>query len=260
VPEDRCSVWVAANRLPVTWDARSGWLRGPGGLVTALDAVVRSRTVGWVGAAPALGTDDLRPPRWEHGPLVPVRLDPHVSDGAVTVICNGALWPALHGLPEWVDWRAARWGDYVEQNRVFAEALIELTRTTDTIWVHDYHLLLVPRFLAERRPRSSIVLSIHTPIDDKSFAELPEAEALTTGISQAGIVGVQTRDDANALGRLFDRFAIRTPRPELRVAPVSVDVDALVRRANDPACRAIGQRITSGQAHRRLVVGIDRLD
>jgi len=260
VTENRSSVWIAANRLPVAWRERSGWQRAPGGLVTALDAVVRSGHIGWVGAAPTLGTDDHRPPRWNHGPLVPVRLAPAVADGAVGAISNGALWPALHGLDEWVDWKSSNWADYVEHNRVFAETLVGLTRPGDLVWVHDYHLLLVPQLLAERGPGRSIVLSIHTPIDDHSFGELPEVDALTAGIAQAGLVGVQTDADAGALGRLLDRLPTGSHRPEILVSPVSVDPDALRRRATGTACRAIGRRITSGHEHRRLIVGIDRLD
>ena len=259
VTEHHASVWVVANRLPVAWDERSGWQRSPGGLVTALDAVVRSQRIGWIGAAPALGTDDHRPPRWDHGPVVPVRLDPKVANGAVNAICNGALWPALHGLQGWVEWRNSHWSDYLEHNRRFAETIIELTHPGDIVWVHDYHLLLVPRFLAQRGAGRSVILSIHTPIDP-AVGGLPEAAALITGIAHADLVGVQTEADADALRRLLDRFSTTARRPEIHVSPVSVDPDALRRRAAGAVCTTIGRRITSGHEHRRLIVGIDRLD
>jgi trehalose-6-phosphate synthase len=260
VTDHRTSVWIAANRLPVTWDRRSGWRRAPGGLVTALDSVVRSEHLGWIGAAPALGTSDHRPPRWEHGPVVAVPLDPDTASGAVGAICNGALWPALHGLDQWVDWRASHWGDYVDHNDAFARAIIDVTRPGDIVWVHDYHLLLVPRLLAEHAPGRPIVLSIHTPVDDVSVAGLPEASALVTGIAHADLVGVQTAADAQHLRRLLDRFPAARRAPQIRVSPVSIDPGVIQRRASGAACSAIRQRLTSAHHNRLLVVGIDRLD
>ena len=260
VTEHRPSVWIAANRLPVAWDARSGWQRAPGGLVTALESVVRSDHLGWIGAASALGTDDHRPPRWEHGPVVAVPVDADIVSGAVGAICNGALWPALHGLDRWVDWRSSRWTDYVEHNQAFADSIIEVTEPGDIVWVHDYHLLLVPRLVAQRARGRSIVLSIHTPVDASAVSRLPEAPALAAGIAHAGLVGVQTRADAHDLRLLLDRFGAAGNLPRVRVSPVSIDPEVMQRRASGEACRAIRQRLASAHEHRRLVVGIDRLD
>ena len=258
VIERQASVWVVANRLPVAWDERSGWQRAPGGLVTALDAVVRSERIGWIGAASAVGTDDHRPPRWDHGQVVSVQLDREVADGAVHGISNGALWPALHGLGDLVEWRSSHWSDYLEHNRRFAETIVELTQPGDIVWVHDYHLLLVPQLLAQGGAGRSVTLSIHTPIDP-AVAHLPEAAALVQGLAHADLVSVQTEADAHALHGLLDRFGTER-HPEIHVSPVSIDPDAFRRRAAGVVCRAIGQRITSGHEHRRLVVGIDRLD
>lgn len=228
--------------------------------MTALDAVVRRRHLGWIGSGPALGTDDVRPPRWDHGPVVAVDVDASVSRGAVDIIANRALWPALHGLDTLVDWQSSSWPDYLDYNLRFATAIIGASAPGDIVWVHDYHLLLVPAMVAERTSDRIIVLSIHTPID-LAVGDLPDAADLIAGMAGADLIGVQTERDADALRRLFRDF-IPDGRglPEVIVSPVSIDPAKLACRSRTTASRAARTRLADAHAGRRIIVSIDRLD
>src|SRR6056297_982344 len=93
---------VVANRLPVTWEPTQGWVRAPGGLVTALEAYGRRRGVDWVGSSATLGEPRAVAPTWRHGPIHRVLIEPELARLAVTGLANSALWPAFHGV-------AGRW-------------------------------------------------------------------------------------------------------------------------------------------------------
>lgn len=82
--------------------------------------------------------------------------------------CKSTLWPLFHYLlwqdvttelpVEDTDWLA-----YVEANQAYADRVAEVAKAGDMIWIHDYHLLLVPRMLRTLLPDAYIGLFVHTP-------------------------------------------------------------------------------------------------
>lgn len=254
---------VVANRLPVVWTDGVGWQRAPGGLVTALDAVVRRQPLRWFGAASRPGGD--RRPAWGHGPLVGVEVESWITDAAVTGMSNSALWPALHGLSDRIRWRDSWWDGYVDYNRAFADEIVAKAARSASIWVHDYQLLLVPAILAAQRPDLVVGLSLHTPIDE-ALGRLPARDAITDAISAAAVIGVQTERDRRTLLDLLPEDGVSTAstrvlaRPDVVTSPVSIDADAVLSVLHDPSTAAVAQRVRDRLHGRRLIVGIDRLD
>ena len=254
---------VVANRLPVAWTDGVGWERAPGGLVTALEAVVRRHRLRWFGAATAADGDHR--PAWSHGPLVGVRVDPWITDAAVTGMANSTLWPALHGIGERIRWRDSWWDGYVDYNRAFADEIVATAARAASIWVHDYQLLLVPAMLAAQRPDLVVGLSIHTPVDE-ALGRLPAGDAITDALSAAAVIGVQTDRDRRTLRDLLPERGVSTASsrvpalPEVITSPVSIDPDAALALLRDPATDAIAQRVRGRLEGRYLIVGIDRVD
>ena len=254
---------VVANRLPVAWTDGVGWERAPGGLVTALEAVVRRHRLRWFGAAAAADGDHR--PAWSHGPLVGVRVDPWITDAAVTGMSNSTLWPALHGIGERIRWRDSWWDGYVDYNRAFADEIVATAARGASIWVHDYQLLLVPAMLAAQRPDLVVGLSIHTPVDE-ALGRLPAGDAITDALSAAAVIGVQTDRDRRTLLDLLPERGVSTASsrvpalPEVLTSPVSIDPDAALALLRDPATDAIAQRVRDRLEGRYLIVGIDRVD
>lgn len=253
------SLVVVANRLPVSWAPDQGWTRAPGGLVTALEAVVKRRGVEWFGSVAALGGDGQLP-TWSHGPLHPVMIDGEVARLAVAGMANSALWPSLHGLRHHARWRDEWWDAYRRFNRRFATAVAATAEVDATVWVHDFHLLLVPALLADLRPDLRVGLSLHTPVDAAALRELPVIDELTTAMSDVGLIGTQTERDRDAVLDLVGSV----DGDRVVVSPVSVEPAELEAVLHDPATalapeRFIGRPLTS-TAGRQLVVGVDRMD
>ena len=77
------------------------------------------------------------------------------SKGDCLLISWLALWPLFHYLL-WQDVAAdvsatssADWDAYRDANAAFASRVAEILQPGDLVWVHDYHLLLVPQILRD---------------------------------------------------------------------------------------------------------------
>jgi trehalose 6-phosphate synthase len=250
---------IASNRLPVRWDDRTEqWVRSSGGLVTALEPVV-ARTGGvWVGWA-----DGPEAPRLRGIDLRPVDLDPDEVDEYYAGYANATLWPAFHDAIEPVEFEPRWWAAYRVVNRRFADALCRSAPMGATVWVHDYHLCLVPRLVRERRPDLRLGFFLHTPWPSLAVAtDIPHVDELLRGLEGADLLGFQrSRDEARFRALLSSRYQDGLPPVRTGVFPISVDADHWARLVADPVVRARAQRIRSGlDGRRRLLLGVDRMD
>jgi trehalose 6-phosphate synthase/phosphatase len=186
---------------------------------------------------------------------------------------NGMLWPLLHDAPTDGSARKGDWDTYRAVNARFAEAVLREARPGDRIWIHDYHLMLLPRLLRERQADLRIGFFLHTPFPGAAaLAELSHAPALIDGILGADAIGFHTpsyveRFAAAARGVLGCRVDLASGtgvaddagRPvALHASPMSVDMAAFAARAAD---RRVAPRVTALRAAGTpLFVGVDRLD
>jgi trehalose 6-phosphate synthase/phosphatase len=150
------SIVVTSNRLPFTIQRVNGQLeRRPssGGLITALEPVVRRRGGTWVGWA---GTE-LRSGESIDGPasgyhVAAVRITEHEANRYYHGFSNRTLWPLLHSLPSRAGFDRRDWSTYTSVNARFAEVTAEHADEGALVWIHDYHLMLVPELLRRLRP------------------------------------------------------------------------------------------------------------
>ena len=257
---DEAELVVVANRLPVTWTVENGWVRAPGGLVTAIDGLARRRELTWIGhSGPVMPPGP--PPQWRHGRLRTVDIDVTLSRAAVDGLANSTLWPALHGMPAHVRWRAGWWDSYVEYNRQVAQIVASNVSAEALVWVHDYQLMLLPAMLRELDPGRKVGVSIHTPFDRTALETLPAAEEIAAGLSAARCVGTQTDADRAAV-EAFLRSARPVPAngPKVFTSPVSIDPATIRSLLDDPVTVALCERERLATAGRTLIVSIDRLD
>src|ERR1700757_4346607 len=151
-PGDDRPVIAVANRLPLH-RGEDGWELAPGGLVTALRPVMAAHPgawVGWDGGTKGMPTT-LPESRVS---LLPVALSAAQVRDYYRGFANATMWPLLHNAIEKPRFERSWWRAYQEVNRVFAErAMAAVDEQPDAIaWVHDYHLMLVPQLIRNRRP------------------------------------------------------------------------------------------------------------
>jgi trehalose 6-phosphate synthase len=271
---------VVACRLPVDRVAGNGgqaeWRPSPGGLVSALEPVMREAGGGWVGwpgvAGEAIGSFDVAGMH-----LVGVGLSAEDVRDYYEGFCNGTLWPLYHDVIAPPEFRRPWWEAYVRVNRRFARAAAEQAAPGATVWVNDYQLQLVPQLLREQRSDLRIGVFIHIPFPGyEIFAQLPWRRQIVDGLLGADLIGFQRESDATNFRRACRRAAglvtsgslVRVPAGErttrpVRTAtfPISIDSAGFAEIANreEVRKRAAGFRHALGEPD-VVLLGIDRLD
>jgi alpha,alpha-trehalose-phosphate synthase [UDP-forming] len=213
---------VAACRLPVARvsspDGDADWQPSPGGLVSALEPVMRQADgvwVGWPGAADdAPGSFDANGMH-----LVGVGLSAQEVSDYYEGFCNATLWPLYHDVIAPPEFRRPWWDAYVRVNRRFALAAAEQAAVGATVWVNDYQLQLVPKMLRELRGDLRIGVFIHIPFPGyEIFAQLPWRRQIVVGLLGADLIGFQRDADATNFRRACRRAAgFVTSGPLVRV-------------------------------------------
>ncbi len=275
-PSTRASFVVVANRLPVDRvenpDGSTDWRTSPGGLVTALEPVMRSHAgawVGWHGAA----DESLEPFTHDGFQLVPVPLSAVEVEHYYEGFSNATLWPLYHDVIVPPIFHRDWWLSYVEVNQRFADRTAEVAEPDAVVWVQDYQLQLVPQMLRRSRPDLQIGFFLHIPFPpNELFAQLPWRNQILEGLLGADLVGFQLPGGAQNFVRLVRqrlhletrRDRIRTPEGRevlARAYPISIDTEGLHELAARPDVVARAEEIRRNLDDPEVVfLGVDRLD
>lgn len=131
----------------------------------------------------------------EYGIAVPVRITAEQNHHYYIGFCKSVLWPLLHYETWHSSFRRKDWSAYSEVNRAFADAICSCYRPGDTIWIQDYHLMLLPAIIRERFPRAPIAFFLHSPFPSSElYRILPVREDLLKGVLGADVLGFQIWD------------------------------------------------------------------
>ena len=142
--------FIVSNRLPVRVHHERGRVevvRSSGGLASALrSATSIQEWIGWSGGpVPQAMRARVRELLTAQG-LMPVFLTAEEERHYYVNMCNGTLWPLLHYFPGRVEFDDRSWPAYCEVNRRFADTVLERTVAGDRVWIHDFHLFLLPQW------------------------------------------------------------------------------------------------------------------
>ena len=279
--DEKYSFVVVSNRLPVDHvvhdDGTEGWRASPGGLVTALEPVMRSADGAWVGWA---GQPDIDLPAFDHDGIriVPVPLTPADLENYYEGFSNDTLWPLYHDVIAQPGYHRVWWDSYVEVNQRFADATARIAADGATVWVQDYQLQLVPRMLRTARRDLTIGFFNHIPFPAYGiFSQLPWRIQIVEGLLGADVIGFQRVADAGNFSRAVRRllgYPTKSPFIEVpgtatsharrimaRAFPISIDVDSFEALAQRPDVQARAQQIRHDLGNpKTIMLGVDRLD
>ena len=108
---------------------------------------------------------------------------------------NRALWPLFHYFMEYSNFEQKEWEAYKRVNEKFAEVVIDNLEDGDTVWVHDYQLLLLPQLIKDKKPNTTIGFFLHIPFPSyEIFRTFPWREEILTGMLGADLLGFHTYD------------------------------------------------------------------
>lgn len=275
---------VVSNRLPIYIERTSGEYQvsaSSGGLVTALDSVLRKYSGVWIGYA-GEDTDDqvLRlielasldhPSRMEAVPLSSEEIANFYFG-----FCNEIIWPLFHDLQSRCNFDPEYWRVYREVNRRFAYSAAGFVSQDSFVWVHDYHFALAGRYLRHLKQTANVGFFQHIPFPPTDiFEKLPWRTELLEGLLDYDVVGFQTeRDQRNFIAcveailplarvvRRADGVHIHHKTRCARVAafPISIDFHEFADVAARDDIGAQARKLRLDHQGRKIILGVDRLD
>ncbi|KAJ5886073.1 uncharacterized protein N7473_008747 [Penicillium subrubescens] len=201
--ESKRNLIIVSNRLPLSIKRVDGTYQSSissGGLVTALSGLTKSTEFRWFGW-PGIEVKDSKDREEvcksldEHD-ATPIFLDSGLAHEHYNMFSNRILWPILH-YQSGVVYEDGPWQAYRRVNELFADAVADAAEPGSLIWVHDYHLMLLPEFLRNRlqtkNKRCAIGFFLHTPFPAGDFwRTLPVKKHLIEGLLSSDLIGFHT--------------------------------------------------------------------
>lgn len=265
---------VVANRLPISRVGRGSatrWQASAGGLVSALEPIVRERRGSWVGWTGAPGPAPRKLEVNGVG-IRPVALSPKEIEAFYHGFSNRTLWPLYHDAIREPMFHRDWWGPYVNVNARFAKAAAAVARPGDLVWIHDYHLQLVPQMLRALRRDIRIGFFLHIPFPpEEIFAWLPWRSKILEGVLGADLIGFQTYSAVQNFSRAARALTTAEGTDALlefegrsvsiRTFPISIDTAWFEGAAAQPKTIKLAHDIREHIGpERKLILGVDRLD
>jgi len=253
---------VVSNRLPVDRitdeNGEPSFRTSPGGLVTALEPVMREADgawIGWTGSA-----DDHAEP-FEHDGihLLPVALSDTDIELYYEGFSNDTLWPLYHDVIAPPAYHREWWERYVIVNQRFADRAAEATAEGGTVWVQDYQLQLVPKMLREKRPDLTIGFFNHIPFPAYGiYSQLPWRTQIIQGLLGADVIGFQRTADAGNFSRAVRRLLGYQAKGTVIDVPVEAESDvASAKHRISSVGRAGGDKLVRTVVAKAFPISID---
>ncbi|SMO90155.1 trehalose 6-phosphate synthase /trehalose 6-phosphatase [Saccharicrinis carchari] len=278
---------IASNRLPVKINEVEGDFTvepSAGGLATGLKSYHKKNDSVWIGW-PGIDVDDSKDKKKiekllsdEH--CIPLYMESDLIENYYDGFSNATLWPLFHYFTEYASFKEDYWDAYKKVNEMFAESILKHTKKGDTVWVHDYQLLLVPEMIRKQRPDIRIGFFLHIPFPSYEIIRiLPWREEILCGMLGADLIGFHTYDYArhfiSSVKRLlghdidFNTVSMDGRHVYVDVFPMGIDYEKFERKALEVQSKPIQERskqhqeidrFLMGEPNRKLILSIDRLD
>lgn len=272
---------TVSNRLPVSAKKTKNGIafkRSIGGVATGMASLKNSYKntwIGWPGVMAEDGDDPIVKEvtsklKRKHG-CVPVFIGEEEFERFYEGFCNNTIWPLFHYFVQYTEYRKKNWEAYKKVNEMFLEKVLEKAKNGDTIWVHDYHLMLLPEMLRNKLPDSSIGFFLHIPFPSfEIFRLLPWRKEIIDGLLGADLIGFHLYDYVkhfldsvqfltgfnHDLGRInMGKRAVKTD-----AFPMGINFKKYSDGAEKPAVKNEVRKIRKQIGKKKIILSTDRLD
>jgi trehalose 6-phosphate synthase/phosphatase len=268
------SLIVVSNRLPVTIGKTIK--KSSGGLVYAMEGLNYSTGFQWLGWAGGAVDDPSERERItgelsERFNYKPIFLSKQEAHDYYTGYSNSSLWPLLHYMTPYARYEEIWWETYQKINQLFAETVLDVAGADDIIWIHDYHLMLLPSMLRQRRPELKIGYFLHTPFPSyELFRCSPNREELLEGMLGADLIGFHTfgylRHFRSTVLRLLglesemDLIQMETHTTAVGVYPIGINSEKFLKTLQSDACHQHLNEYREIYHGKKIVLSVERLD
>lgn len=279
---------IISNRLPITVLEKEGKLsfqQSMGGLVSGISSYLdslkgssfTSSEYVWIGW-PGISVNDkmklkLKEKVSSEYQAYPVFLSEKVMEKFYYGFCNKTIWPLFHYFPSYAVYNEDYWINYKDVNETFCNAIMEVIKPEDIVWVHDYHLMLLPKFLRERIPDAAIGFFLHIPFPSfEIFLLLPGRwrTDILNGLLGADLIGFHTNDYAQYFLRCvlriigyehdLGKIIVQDRIVKVDSFPMGIDFARFYSTASSPGVQKERDRLKKSLKDCKIILSIDRLD
>lgn len=264
---------VAANRSPYIVKRKKDSVkveRSSGGLVSALDPIMRNTKGVWVSTAKEYNFQDIDLPYEIRTVIISSQENYHYYEG----FGNRQIWPLFHYLPTRYNLHDNDWDYYVKVNQKFANQIFSFIRPDDVIWIHDYHLMLVPEMLRKAGVLNRIGFFLHIPFPSyEIFRITPKRKGILQGLLGADVIGFHTDSYKDhfleCVKKRFDEAnvdlvnsCIEYDDKKIDVVshPISIDFGLINKIARDRYVIDKSEKLKKSFNAEVIGIGVDRLD
>ena len=279
---------IVSNRLPFTVVEKGRKLEfreTTGGLVSGLSAYLDSlrglplaRTehlwIGWPGVSIRKSmVDQLKHQALDSFRAFPVCLAEETMEKFYHGFCNKTIWPLFHYFPSYAAYDESHWAQYKIVNQMFCDAVIEIMQPDDLVWIHDYHLMLLPKMLKDRVSHASVGFFLHIPFPSYEICRLIPTEWRTEilkGLLGADLLGFHLPDYVQHFFRTASRFLeLKRTRNSITIAghkttvkafPMGIDFEKYHRAGMSPEMQQDRDALKKGLENSKTILSVDRLD
>jgi trehalose 6-phosphate synthase/phosphatase len=281
-------ILIVSNRLPITVEEKEGELKfqiSAGGLVSGLSAYLDSLKgssftqfdyiwVGWPGTVVKDRLkEELRLKALTEFNACPVFLSEKSMEKFYQGFCNKTIWPLFHYFPSYAVYDEDYWIQYQRVNEIFCDAVMEIVKPDDVVWVHDYHLMLLPKLIRERMPDIAIGFFLHIPFPSfEIFRLLPGKwrREILEGLLGADLVGFHTHDYTQYFLRCVLRILgyehnmgqimVGDHMVKSDTLPMGIDFQRFCNATSSPQVQEEKDKLRKALPNSKVVLSIDRLD
>lgn len=270
---------VVSNRLPISVQKRKGtccFEPTVSGVVTTLKWICNcyhSIWIGWPGIeCEAIKGEEndikLRLLSEECHPIFLTQCD---VDSFHHGFCNSTIWPLFHHLSMYAIYDKDLWYAYKRVNKTFSNMVIKIAKPSDTIWIHDYQLMLLPKLTRERLPEVKMGFFLHIPFPPFEILRLlPWSRQILGALMGADLIGFHTSEYAHnfidAVKRLLccqvcrNQINVANRVVKLDVFPLGIDYEKYSRAHSEPEVQAEICRLNQKLGNCRIILSLDRQD
>ncbi len=278
---------IISNRLPLQLKIENKNIEATpsvGGLATGMKSVHRDGNgvwIGWTGLTeeeiPADLIDDVVEATIQEQ-CVPVSLNQEDIDGFYYGFSNRTIWPLFHYFIEYTEFEKDSWQIYKRVNEKYAEVVLDNIEEGDTVWVHDYQLMLLPALIKKERPDVQIGFFLHIPFPSyEVFRILPWREEILKGLLGSDLIGFHTYDYQrhflSSVSRIlrhevsFNEITLKDRMVTVNSFPMGIDykkfADAAEKHDSAKNQSELQRRLDShidSTPDAKMILSIDRLD
>lgn len=186
---------------------------------------------------------------------------------------NSCLWPILHSFVDKAEFHEKHWQTYQAVNQKYAQVVLETTDNLDLIWIQDFHLALLPKYIRAQRPSAKVSLFWHVPFPPvEVFSVMPWAKEIIKGLMDCDFIGFHTEDyvhnflhTANALLGAEVNYQTGTinwsgHHAKVAAIPIGIDCQEYDQITSNPEVKKKADEIRAAVGDKYIVLSVDRLD